>query len=568
MHLQFDEWLGGWHANPVLSWEGSLPAFLRDFWANARHYVTSGQTVLWSSLVEALKLLTGPSVVAVRTVAALGGAFAASAVFVIARKIFARPAAAYAAAILAVFSVSGVVFGQFADVYASAVFASALQLSAYFLVARPRSDLKGWLLFSLAAFASGLFMYTQLWLTAGIFLGAAWDARRSVRRLAALAAGGVLFAALSAAHLRLALRIIPWSESYRWYMDSYYPLFLRGGGGLVRLPAYLAVRLYDLFNYHLSLVFDPKVYQPLSWNWVSLPFLIVLAVGIGCRVWPNRQPSTVNRQPKSGSRFTVHGSRLTEASAVPCLLLATLAACLIANLFLLIPFGGVRQMFFLAPVFALFYGWLVDGIVLRGERAAAVAFLAVLLCLLPLLPFALSLPGLYRDRVSRLELDLLAESLDRFQPQALLASEQNIQILEMALARDQRFSRVRWPGYRYPGDALDADFVRNFPTLDFSYRGRDWSVRWVTRDYFPPGLNDALWVDMHISRGSRFEGPSMRRFYPDPAEAIPAGYRIAPVREVPGTAPAALHQSIYWPPNSFYLYRVVRDGPSRERAGL
>ena len=32
LQLQFDEWLGGWHANPELIWNGSLSDFVRLFW--------------------------------------------------------------------------------------------------------------------------------------------------------------------------------------------------------------------------------------------------------------------------------------------------------------------------------------------------------------------------------------------------------------------------------------------------------------------------------------------------------------------------------------------------------
>jgi hypothetical protein len=409
----------------------------------------------------------------------------------------------------------------------------------------------------------------------------------TLQSLVPLIAGAILYAALSGVHLLLFLRLIPWSESFRWYMDAYYPLFLRGGeGGWTRLPLYVAVRLYDLFNYHLSLVFDPRVYQPLRWNWVSVPFLIVLIAGIGCRICRNRQPDSGSRFTVQGSWFTVHGSRFAASGGIPRLLLFTIAACLIANLFFLVPFGGIRQMFFLAPPFALFYGWLVEGILgcgsvappafvptgvgttagqpgathrpRRAGRPDATTILAVLLCLLPALPFALSLPGLYRDRISRLDLAALADALDRYRPDGLIASEQNLQILEMALARDRRFGDVRWPGFPHPSDSLDANYVSSFPLLSFSYGGMNWTVHGVRDGYFPPGGGRFLWVDMHISRGARYEGESMRRFYPDPERTVPAGYVLASVRETPGNAPDALHQSIYWPPNSFYLYLVEK----------
>ncbi len=580
VQMQFDEWLGGWHANPALRWSGSLLVLGGEFWSNVRDYVASGQTVAWSALVEALQLFTGTSLVAVRLIAAGGGAVGAAAVFAIARRLFpGRPAAAFAAAFSAAFSVPGVVFGQFADVYAAALLASSLQLAAYFFVARPRGDYRGWVVFALAAFVSALFMYTQLWLTAGIFLCGLYEglgAKSRRRPPTALLPGALLYGALCAVHLRLLLRIIPWSESFRWYMDSYYPLFLRGGGGggMAHLPLYLLVRLYDLFNYQLALVFDPRVYLPLRWNWVSVPFLLVLAAGIACRfggLW-SRRKRVVSDQLSviSGGQAIDRGrDRLITdrwspitASPVPRLLLSTLLACFAANLLFLVPFGGVRQLFFLSPLFALFYGWLVEGILgRRPGMTGAARLLVFLLCLLPALPFALSLPGLYRDRVSRLDLDAIGAALERCRPDGLVASEQNLQILEMALARSSRFGEVRWPSFPRPSDSLDADFAASFPVFSFSWGGREWRVHGVREGYFPAG-DRFLWVDMHISRGSRYEGEAMRRFYPDPERTIPPGYTLTTLRETPGNAPRALHQSIYWPPNSFYLYLAEKRSPA------
>ena len=70
VQMQFDEWLGGWHANPALRWSGSLLVLGGEFWSNVRDYVASGQTVAWSARVEALQLFTGTSLVAVRLIAA------------------------------------------------------------------------------------------------------------------------------------------------------------------------------------------------------------------------------------------------------------------------------------------------------------------------------------------------------------------------------------------------------------------------------------------------------------------------------------------------------------------
>jgi len=153
---------------------------------------------------------------------------------------------------------------------------------------------------------------------------------------------------------------------------------------------------------------------------------------------------------------------------------------------------------------------------------------------------------------------VVAEAIDRYHPDALVASEQNIQILEMALNQDPRFTDVRWPDYQYPCDALDADFQNSFPILKFRYGKRDWTIRWIKKEYFPRNLNKLLWIDVSISRNSRFEGNKMLRFYPSLDQVVPRDYKITALKEVSGNAPAALHQSIYWPPNSFYCYLIEK----------
>lgn len=534
IYFQFDEWLGGWHGNPPLAWEGSLAGFLSQFWANTRQYVTSGQTIAWSGLIEIFKLLAGPGVVKVRVLAALGGAFGAGAVTWIARRIYpGQVFPALAAGLLSACSVAGIVFGQFADVYASAVFASSLQLVLFVRFFRFRPVSKGGCLaFFLGAAAAQALMYTQVWLTAALVLTAAWDKRRSLSDFFRAAwPGAVFYAAFSGAHLWAMGRVIPWSESFRWYMAPYYPA--EGGPlgpALPALPGYFLGRLYDFFSYHWAAVFHPGIYLPLSWNWVLLPFLIVLA------------GSVFFRRPREGANW------------IPSLAALSLLVCLAANFLRLMPFGGIRQTVFLNPVMSLLYAWAVFRILgtLSGRLLKKV--LGGCFCFLAVFPLGLSWPGIYRDRVSRVDLDFLFSEIEEGGYAALVCSEQNIQILELALRADPRVSGVNWPGYRHPADALDADFQSAFPELEFVQGGKKQRVLWVTRDYFPPGSGPWLWADMHISAGSRFEGEGMKRFYPDPAAG---SRRLETVRERPGNAPDAVHQSLYWAPNSFYLYRVL-----------
>jgi len=54
------------------------------------------------------------------------------------------------------------------------------------------------------------------------------------------------------------------------------------------------------------------------------------------------------------------------------------------------------------------------------------------------------------------------------------------------------------------------------------------------------------------------QGPELLAFYAPLDRMISAGQRIVPLMEKPGNAPDTVHQSIYWPPNAFYMYRVIK----------
>jgi hypothetical protein len=500
-------------------------------------------------------------------VAASSGAFGAAVVASIAWKIFYKnPVAVISAAAVAVFSVPGIIFGQFADVYASAIAASSLQLLVYFLWTRPRGNCRAWLVFAAAAFVAQLFMYTQLWLTLGILLAGCWEfllGRKWTPAIRSLLPAGLLYGILSGAHLIIMLRVIPWSEAFRSYMAPYYPMFWKGaeaGGDLPDIWGYFLLRIYDLFNYQLSLVFRPEIYRPLKWNWVSLPFLMVLGVGIFCRIKAGWLTNKISLESKSAGMN--RGDSFFRSDGIIRLMITTLAASLIANGVFLLPFGGCRQMLFILPLFALFYGWLAYMIInlfKTGKKTGLKSIFSGLLIALPVVPLIISLPAIYENRISGIDLNLISSILDKNPSIPLLASEQNIHILELALNSDPRFDDIHWDGYKYPCDALDADFISEFPTLSFTFKEREGKIHWVKKGYFPAKFNQGIWVDMHISRNSRYEGPRMRAFYPTPEEVIPGNYNILTLKEIPGNAPDALHQSIYWPPNSFYLYLITND---------
>ncbi|HOO77070.1 MAG TPA: hypothetical protein PLZ73_04200, partial [bacterium] len=516
------------------------------FWRNTREYVASGQTVAWSALIEALQVLLGPGVWKVRVLAALGGAFGTGTVFLVARRRLQSTVAATSAALMSAFSVVGIIFGQFADVYASAVFATSVQLLAWVRLDDHRESRTAWSGFAAAALVAQLLMYTQVWITAACFLTTVFGSRRRWKyMLRSMAVPAGAYFVFSLAHFYGMLRIIPWSESYRWYMSSYYPAPAAGPApGLGALLSYFPLRVYDLLAYHWAAVFNPGMYQPLGLNPVVFPFLAVLVT--------------------AGLLFLFGKKRADGALAF--LSLAAVGAALAANAVRLLPFGGIRQTLFLHPVLVLFYGWATAQVLVAlPSRRWYRRWAGGICCLLPLVPFSLSLPGIYRDRLPRLDLDILAGLMRENGVRDLCASEQNIQILELAMRENPSFSEVTWPGYPHPADALDADFRSARPILRFKLEGTTGRVHWVTRDYFPSVAVPLIWIDMHISRGSRFEGEGMKNFYPEPGETVGDKGEIRVLLERPGNSPASIHQSLYWPPNSYYLYLIEpRPGRGRE----
>jgi hypothetical protein len=460
-----------------------------------------------------------------------------------------------------------VIMGQFICHYAFFYLLTAVQLAVYLFCLRRTWSRCAFAVFALAAYGAQIFSYLQVFVTAGLFISAAvelgWEKRW--RQGLSWLLGILIYGALSLMHLFATSQLIPWSEGFRWYMAPYYPLALLGRGDLVTVldgswPGYFLLRLYDLFNYHWSLVFHPGIYQPLEWNWVSLPFLLLGGLYL-FGIIRHREP-----EGKRGSETTAEnvppGSPGRAISPGKSLLIAAFSVfmvCLVANALLLLPFGGIRQSIFLAPFLWMGYGGMVRKILSliperrRWFKRASVTVLTVL----PIVPFALSLPGLYRDRTSRVDLDSFIEAVDRYLPQQILSSPDSIQQLELELRGDGRFRDIGWPGYPHESDVLDADLTVARPYLEFAFRQKRYEVWLTVPENFPRKLDNLIYVDMFLSHDARFEGPELLRFYHPLGRMISPRQRIIALDENPGNAPNALHQSIYWPPNSFYLYRVI-----------
>ncbi len=630
IHYKFDEWLGTLQPGPAIEWSRGPAAVLTQLFETARYYVTSTMTITTCFLTQVLKLITGPDPAALRwwfiSFASLGVGTTA----VISDRLFPRWGK-WPVIVMGAFSVCAIVFSQFANNFAFTYLMTAAQIAVYLFRVRDNWRWPGFLFFSVTAYLCQLIMYTQLLVTAGIFLAALIEIsfrRRSWRLYLTWCMGGLTYLAISFIHFFATFSKIPWDEPFRMYMASYYPLFLLNkaaplSGWDGSWWGYYLLRLYDLFNYHWSLVFNPRIYQPQQWNWVSLPFLAVLAGGLGSGLilWRKRkvnesnQLSVISNQSLEASnqlsvisnqggkdsdqsfedshQLSVISNQSLEASnqlsvisnhswtqnhrqpatsnqqpatgVIPLIFCSILGVHMVANRFLLITFGGTRQCVYMAPVFWLFYGWLGVSIVrlIGPGRKFFRRLMIPMLMLLPLVPFLFSLPGLYRDRVGRLDLDLLMEAVSLYQPDRILAPRDSIQGLQLTLISDPRFEDVHWPGYPYESDMLDADPLHDQPKISFLYQGKEYLVYLSTPENYPSAAENLLYLDLYMSGDGRFEDRQLRQFYTPLRTMLGERQRIVPLAEKPGNAPRAIHQSIYWPPNSFYMYRIVKEHESR-----
>jgi hypothetical protein len=160
-----------------------------------------------------------------------------------------------------------------------------------------------------------------------VILGAIWCFRLydAVRhKNLKLREGMWLFIGFTASHLLLFLLILnrPYQGSpARNYFIPYY---------LLNLIEFIQ-HSYDIITYHLNYVFDTALYRPLGYNILSLPFVVLVLVGM--------------------LRF-IHAERLHILYAAFALL--TLYMASLATIY---PYGGVRHSFALAPFVYIFVGY-------------------------------------------------------------------------------------------------------------------------------------------------------------------------------------------------------------------
>jgi len=580
IQYQFDDWLGAFHPGPAVSISDGPSAVLWQIHKTSQYYMASTMTITYNVICQVIRLFTGHDFTAMRWWFA--GAFALGVGltgFIAARLYGPWSAPTWSTILLGSFSITSIVFSQFANNFSFTPILTAGQLGIYLWLVRGKWTWPGFLLLAVVAYFVQLVMYTQFLITAGIMIAALLEitfSRTSWKKFPAWLFSGLTYCALSFIHFYATFLMIPRDEPFREYMYRYYPVLLLGRGGAGTAwdgtwAGYFLSRLYDFLNYQWSLVFNPRIYLPLKWNWVSVPFLLVLFAAVV--LWlvarlrnlrKSKQLAVSSKQSAVTSRqvpLTAHCSLLT-GTGIPLVIFTTVACHLLANRFLFITFGGTRQTVYLAALMWLGYGEAVRAILnfprwrSRKLRRTIAGFLVAL----TVVPFALSLPGFYRDRVTRIDLDRFVSAVEEYQPDRILAGRDSIQAAQLTMMSDPRFSDVHWPGYPYESDVLDLDLVVDRPQFAFTLDGREYRMEWVERVNFPREGDNMLYLDTFIAADARNEGPELLAFYHPLVTMISPDQRIIPLVEKPGNAPETVHQSIYWPPNAFYLYQVVLDG--------
>ncbi len=519
----------GFNRGDRLEFPSPPDLFLHTLSRNALNISEGATPPVACALAELFRLVFGENLVAARWFHAVIQSLGIALIAWLAWRIY-RPALSPALAVagLGIFSLVSVTYGQFGEMYAIYFFVSVIQCLAYWLILRRGYTRYCYLVFAVIAFACSLFEYQQVWLTLGLLLSSVLESggpRRWIKLGRALAAALVygLFSLLPLLDLFGRAPVGTWTA--RIYFRSYYP-DQAAGEGLVRIVAgracfYLA-RAYDLVNYHVSLVFDRQWYEPFRWNWFSLPFLLVAAAA----VWVSLRRRAVRRS----------GSGVLPALG------SLLAIAVAGNFVKLLPLGGHRNSLFFAPLIWLAYGEAAARLVAFFSRARYRALVSGLLVGLTALPFLYSFPGFYRDRVSRVDLAVLESLIAAENPDTLVLPEASYWPFLMILQRHPDFRK------RCLEDR-GIELTSFFELADERF------------GHYPlpfPG-EKVLAIDFYQSADGRGEGPGVTEHHPNLRELAGPDWRMKTLLERPGKhSPIIHHQSIFYPPNSLYCYRLFR----------
>lgn len=257
----------GFSRGVPLKWKGSLTGFLSDLCCNAS-ILTEGDTTPVSCVIaELFRFEIGENLLAARLFHSLIQSFGVAGIAWLAWRIF-RPKTtpAMAVAVLGIFSVPSIIFGQFGEMYAIYFTTGVIQYIVYWTVLRKDFRWFGYIVFAIVGYLCTVFEYLQIWITLGLLLASIIEGselRRRIRLIRALGAG-FLYAWLNIMPFFYLITRSTLEAGLRGYYLQYYPLVLRGvrgPSGVFKALYYIVSRTYDLFNYHVSLVFDTDLYR-------------------------------------------------------------------------------------------------------------------------------------------------------------------------------------------------------------------------------------------------------------------------------------------------------------------
>jgi hypothetical protein len=516
----------GFARGEPLEWTGSPGEFLTTLFNNAAIITEGDSPPMICVIAELFRYTFGENLTAARWFHAIIQAIGVALVGWLAWRLF-QPVwgAILSVTALAVFSVVSVNFGQFGEVYAIYFTAGVIQYLVYWIVLRGRYTWCRYLIFVIVAYICALVGYLQALVAAGLLLASVLEGgpHRRLPRLIRAICSFILYGILNIMPFFYFAIRTTLQGVYRHYYSAYYPIKcfkLTGMEAVTGWFNYLITRTYDLFNYHTSLVFNKNLYLPLEWNWISLPFVLAVIGAIGLYFSRKRK----------------------QSCGILAALFGILAAFVLGNILLFVPYGGVRNTLFVAPVIWLAYG----AVVVQYQNAIKNRRLRILsgsvFVLLALVPFLCSLPRFYSERVANLDLNKLGELIEEYRPDTLIMAEASYDPFRMILQRNSHFKT----------EALDKYGVN---LTSFFELGDE---RWGQYPLPIPG-EKVLALDFYLSSDGRNEGTGITNDHPNLTTLSGPDWIIEPILEIPGpNIEISQHQSIYYPPNSVYIYFLRR----------
>jgi len=519
----------GFSRGKTLEWNGEVTPFLDTLFKKAAVISEGDSPPLIGITAELFRFFCGENLTRARWFHAIIHSLGIAIVGWLALWLFpGSRGAVLSVVLLSIFSVSSIFYGQFGEVYAVYFMAGSVQYLVYWCVLRRDFSWYGYLAFIVAAYLCGLFEYIQVWLTLGLLIAGILEAnkvRRHIRILRTLIAL-ILYGILNLVPFFFLMAGKPLSVGHVGYYLNYYPDIKSPAGifsGIENLVWYGLTRTYDLFDYHLALVFNSRLYRPLHWNWIMLPFILF---GLGAVFIRIRKGRDKNR-------------------GVIAVLIGVLGVFSLGNFLSLLPYGGLRNTLLLAPIIWLSYGEVVSQWDRVNWKRWSGRLLVWGVVIIPVCPFLISLPAFYRDRIARLDMAQLEEIIERYRPDTLILAEASYDPFRMILQRHPEFQT----------DVLDQYRVK---LTSFFELGEE---RWGKYPLPVPG-EKVLALDFYLpynGHTGKDVGYGIFAYHPSLSELSGPDWEFEVLLEEPGkNVDMQEHQSIYYPPNSVYLYLMQR----------